>query len=78
MTTTVKQLIQQLQENHDPNEPIVFQYLVQEHTSYSPEEFENLAEIVMDSPDFGSDATMLFISALEEAEYSLDEEEEED
>ena len=43
---------------------------------YSPEEFENLAEIVMDSPDFGSDTTQFFLSALEEAEYSLDEEEE--
>jgi hypothetical protein len=76
--TTVKQLISLLQENHDPDEAIVFQYLVQEHTSYSPEEFENLAEIVMDSPDFGSDTTQFFLSALEEAEYSLDEEEEEE
>ena len=75
--TTVKKLISLLQEEHDPDEPIVFQYLVQEHTSYSPEEFENLAEAVMDSPDFGSESTQFFLSALEEAEYALDEEEEE-
>jgi hypothetical protein len=70
--TTVKQLIQQLQDEHDPNEPIVFQYLVQEHTSYPADVFESLAEAVMDSPDFGSESTQFFLSALEEAEYALD------
>jgi len=72
--TTVKQLIQQLQENHDPDEPIMFQYLVAEHTSYTPAEFEKLAEIVMDNNVFGDDSTQFFLSALEEAEYELEEE----
>ena len=72
--TTVKQLIQQLQENHDPDEPIMFQYLVAEHTSYTPEQFEELAEIAMDSNTFGDDSTQFFLSVLEEAEYELEEE----
>lgn len=76
--TTVSQLISLLQEEHEPDEAIVFQYLVADHTPYSPAEFENLAEIVMDSPSFGEDSSRLFLSALEEAEYSLDEEEEEE
>ena len=73
--TTVSQLISLLQDNHEPDEAIVFQYLVADHTSYSPSEFENLAEIVMDSTSFGEESTQFFLSALEEAEYSLDEEE---
>jgi len=47
-------------------------YLVQEHTSYPADVFESLAEAVMDSPDFGSESTQFFLSALEEAEYALD------
>ena len=66
--TTVKQLIQQLQENHDPEEAIVFQYLVEEFTPYTPAKFEKLAEIVMDSNTFGDESTQLFLAALEEAE----------
>lgn len=74
--TTVSQLISLLQDNHEPDEAIVFQYLVAEHTPYSPNEFEPLAELVMDSTSFGEESTQFFLSALEEAEYSLDEEEE--
>lgn len=65
--TTVKQLIQQL-EQHDPEEAIVFQYLVEEHTPYTPAKFEKLAEIVMDSNTFGDESTQFFLNALEEAE----------
>jgi hypothetical protein len=70
--TTVKKLIEQLQDEHDLDEAIVFQYLVADHTPYSPEVFDALAEAVMDSPDFGSESTQFFLSALEEAEYALD------
>jgi len=71
--TTVKQLIEQLQQNHEPDEAIVFQYLVADHTPYAPAEFEKLAEIVMDSNTFGDDSTQFFLSVLEEAEYELED-----
>jgi hypothetical protein len=69
--TTVKQLIEQLQQNHEPDEAIVFQYLVAEFTPYAPETFETLAGLVMDNNVFGDDSTQFFLSALEEAEYEV-------
>lgn len=76
--TTIKKLIEQLQDEHDPDEAVVFQYLVADHTPYSTEVFDTLAEAVMDDPDFGSDSTRLFLSALEQAEYDWNEMEDED
>jgi hypothetical protein len=71
--TTVKQLIEQLQENHDPDEPIVFQYLVADHTHYPTDEFDRLAEKVMDSNTFGDNSTRFFMDYLAEAEYELED-----
>lgn len=71
--TTIKKLIEQLQDEHDPDEAVVFQYLVADHTPYSPEVFDALAEAVMDDPSFGSDSTQLFLSALEQAEYDMED-----
>jgi hypothetical protein len=71
--TTVKQLIQQLQENHDPDEAIVFQYLVAEFTSYPTDVFENLAGLVMDSNTFGENSTQFFLDALVDAEYEVED-----
>jgi hypothetical protein len=74
--TTVKQLIEQLQENHDPDEPIVFQYLVADHTAYNLGEFEKFAEFVMDNAQFGQEATDLILYWLGVAEDRSYQEEE--
>jgi hypothetical protein len=60
MMTTVQQLIEQLQRNHKPEDSIVFQYIVADHTKYSEDEFTEIAEYVMDNESFGEEMTEIF------------------
>lgn len=78
--TTVKQLIKQLKEYHDPDEPIIFQYIVADYTDYSESDFESIAEYLMDNDSFGDESANFFASWMEEARdciYTHQEEEEE-
>jgi len=77
--STVANLIEQLQRNHKLDEPIVFQYMVQEYTPYLPEEFEDITNYLMANDQFGQDSAELFIGWMSEAASiieELDEEEE--
>lgn len=76
--TTVKQLIEQLQKYHNPEDAIAFQYMVSEYTSYSEEEFAPIASYLMDNESFGEESTEFFTAWITEANDVLTEEEEEE
>jgi hypothetical protein len=75
---TVAELIDQLQRNHKLDEPIVFQYMVQEYTPYLPEEFEDITNYLMANDQFGQDSAELFIGWMSEAASIIEELEEEE
>ena len=75
---TVANLIEQLQRNHKLDEPIVFQYMVQEYTPYLPEEFEDITNYLMANDQFGQDSAELFIGWMSEAASIIEELEEEE
>jgi hypothetical protein len=74
---TVASLIEQLKE-HDPNEPILFQYMIADWTSYLPEEFEEISSYLMSNDQFGDDTSELFSSWMSEASGIIEEQEEEE
>lgn len=82
---TVGQLIRLLEKNHDINEAIVFQFMVAEHTDLTDEEFEPVADYLMDNDSFGDELSDTFNEWIAEAQDVLggygddddDEEEEE-
>ena len=76
--STVAQLIDQLQRNHKLDEPIVFQYMVQEYTPYLPEEFEDITNYLMANDQFGQDSAELFIGWMSEAASIIEELEKEE
>jgi hypothetical protein len=57
----------------DPDEPVVFQLLLAEHTDYSVEEFAELADYLEDSDNFGEDTARVLKEWLVEAEENLAE-----
>lgn len=71
---TVQKLIDLLKLS-DPNEPIVFQFVLAEHTSYSVEQFEEIADFLEDSDSFGDDTARVLKNWCETAEYELEGEE---
>ena len=71
---TVKDLIAMLQEEHDPNEPIIFQYFVSDYTSYDEYDFAKIADYLMNNSQFADDASELFISWMSEANDILSSE----
>jgi hypothetical protein len=71
---TVQRLINLLK-IYDPDEPIVFQFLLAEHTSYSPEQFEEIADFIEDSGPFGEDTARVL---KEWCETAVDEIESQD
>jgi len=75
---TVANLIEQLQRNHKLDEPIVFQYMVQEYTPYLPEEFEDITNYLMANDQFGQDSAELFIGWMSEARSIIEELEKEE
>jgi hypothetical protein len=75
--STVANLIEQLKA-HDPNEPIVFQYMVSNYTSYPPEEFEDITNYLMANDQFGQDSAELFIGWMSEAASIIEELEKEE
>jgi hypothetical protein len=74
---TVANLIEQLKA-HDPDEPIVFQYMVSNYTSYLPEEFEDITNYLMANDQFGQDSAELFIGWMSEAASIIEELEKEE
>jgi hypothetical protein len=77
---TVASLIDQLQRHHKPDEPIIFQYMVSDYTSYAPEDFAEITNYLMGNDQFGQDSAELFIGWMSEAFdiiVELEEEEEE-
>jgi len=74
--TTVKSLIEQLQKYHNPEDAIVFQYMVSEHTSYSEKQFAPIAEYLMNNDSFGEESSEFFNAWLTEANDVLLEEQE--
>lgn len=75
---TVASLIEQLKTNHNPDEPIVFQYMVQEYTSYLPDEFEEISNYLMNNDSFGEESAEFFTGWMSEAAAIIEEEQEED
>jgi hypothetical protein len=73
---TVGKLIELLKLS-DPDEPIVFQFLLAEHTNYSASEFEAIADHLENSGAFGDDTARTLKSWCEEAEYALEDEDDE-
>jgi hypothetical protein len=71
---TVQRLINLLK-IYNPDEPIVFQFLLAEHTSYSPEQFEEIADFIEDSGPFGEDTARVL---KEWCETAVDEIESQD
>lgn len=58
----------------DPDEPIVFQFLLAEHTGYSASEFEAIADYLEDSDAFGDDTARTLKNWCEQAEIDLEDE----
>ena len=68
---TVGQLIRLLEKNHEIDEAIVFQYLVAEHTDLTEEEFEPIADYLMDNESFGDELSDTFNEWITEAQDVL-------
>ena len=51
----------------DPDEPIVFQFLIQEYGDYTPEDFERIADYLAQNDNFASDSSRLMFEWCEEA-----------
>jgi hypothetical protein len=71
---TVGRLINLLQTLNE-DESIVFQFIIAEHTKYSFDEFEAIADYLYDSDSFGDDTARVLKNWCEEAEYALEEQE---
>lgn len=74
---TVEKLISQLERYHKPDEAIIFQYVVAEHTKLEEDEFAKVADYLMGNDQFGEDTTDLFTSWITEAEdivYEMEKE----
>jgi hypothetical protein len=74
---TVAKLIKQLQDNHNPYESVIFQYVVAEHTKLDEDEFSKVADYLMDNDNFAEDTTDLFKGWITEAEDVIYESEKE-
>jgi protein-tyrosine phosphatase len=68
---TVQKLIDLLK-TFEPDEPIVFQFVVAEHTSYGVEQFEEIADFLEDSDSFGDDTARVLKNWCETAEYEIE------
>jgi hypothetical protein len=71
---TVQKLIDLLK-TLDPNEPIVFQFLIAEHTNYFVSQFEAIADYLEDSDSFGDNTARVLKEWCVEAEYAIEGEE---
>jgi hypothetical protein len=70
---TVQNLIDQLQKYHDPEEQIIYQYVVQEHTDLDETEFPEVADYLMDNDNFADQASEMFTGWITEAQSVLAE-----
>ena len=71
---TVKKLISLL-ETLDPEESIVFQFLIAEHTDYFVSQFEAIADYLEVSNSFGDHTAGVLKQWCIDAEYALEEQE---
>lgn len=71
--STVAELIDQLQRHHKPDDPIIFQYMVSNYTSYAPEDFAEITDYLMGNDQFGQDSAELFIAWMSEAASIIEE-----
>jgi hypothetical protein len=73
---TVGKLIELLKLSN-PDEPIVFQFLLHEHVEldYSAEEFEAIADHLEDSDSFGDDTARVLKNWCEQAQEEIEGEE---
>lgn len=76
MATTVKNLIEYLNAIEDKNQPILYQYLLAEHTSVPVEDFENVVEYLENNGNFAEDVSDVFLGWVTEGNDVLLEEEE--
>lgn len=74
MATTVKQLIGYLQEIKNQDQPVFYQYLLAEHTTYGEEKFAQLVDIVEESS--ADNISNYMFDELADGERFLEEEEE--
>lgn len=76
---TVASLIEQLKNNHKPDDAIVFQYMVSEFTSYPEDQFADIANYLMNNDSFGEESAEFFTAWMTEAnDVLLEYEEDED
>ncbi len=71
-TTTVQQLIDQLEYNHRPDESIVFQYMVASFVGMDEDVFRPVAEYIMDNESFGEESIQLFDAWITEGKDVLE------
>jgi hypothetical protein len=71
---TVGKLIELLKLS-DPNEPIVFQFVLAEHTRYDSDDFELIADYLEDSDAFGDDTARVLKNWCEQAQEEIEGEE---
>lgn len=75
---TVKDLVEQLQRNYKPEEPIVFQYMVAEYTSFDDDTFAEIANYLMNNDSFGEESAEFFTAWMNEAEDVIETEREQE
>lgn len=68
--TTVKQLIAQLQDE-DPDSPIVYQYLLPEHTDMDEDDFAKVAEH-LERTSFYDDLSLKMMGWMNDVKYDLE------
>ncbi len=64
---TVRTLIEQLRELKDLDQPIVYQFVLADHTDLDTEQFDQVADYLMDNDQFGEESSELFSSWISEA-----------
>lgn len=63
--------LRKLLETYSDDEPIVFQFIVAEHTSFSKDEFREIANYLEDSDQFGEDTAEVMTAWIAEADDVL-------
>ena len=72
MATTIARLIEELQNNYDPNEPVIYQFITTEHvpSGISQTEFEQVADYLEDT-ELADRLSMKIFDYIEIAQENL-------
>jgi hypothetical protein len=72
MATTIARLIEELQNNYDPNEPVIYQFITTEHvpSGISQTEFEQVADYLEDT-ELADRLSMKIFDYIEIAQNNL-------